>query len=761
MSEHSSIFREISAILGSLHPLEERVKHLERLCAQCFNGSQLVTGSQGFDPEDYVQLAANHQRGSQLIVPRDQLRELSDGEAPLAQAFIDAYALLMHQREVEHDRNSATLEIHATNQMIMALLGLGKSTTDWQRVTEGILERLFGAAAHVFALDRASETSPVAVWATKVGQTLFLCDLLDHGITIIENGKPLRSVLAAIDRSAGYGMTISTTTIHDFDATTLAILKDCLRIYIAGIAVVKHAQHRQNEDSLASAILSNLDIGVLGVNEDGRIVLANRQAGGLLGHSPSELVGSQSRAVITQFQEYFSLLGSSPTPWLATNALLRKPSGKPQPASVSVRRVETDAGANFRYLITLVDTTRSHLELEEWRWHATHDPLTGLLNRNGLAHELQRLADQPVMVLFLDINRFKTINDLLGHRGGDRVITTVAQRLITGTKPTDIVARVGGDEFVIVGSVSEQFRGLRRVAQRILGSITAQPVEIGDRQLAVSVSVGAALETFHGSIDALLDRADHAMYGAKQEGQNLRIARGDEERFSSDTQLIDPNLFDFLRARDAYQIVAEEAPWIRVADGTVAGIDLSLAWQDPIQETPRDYAIRNHLRDEYNWLLLHHLLRRQAVHGTIGASPLVPNLYFISRIERLCRANYLNPSKLQLVLRSMEFTTDELLDEGREIAARAQRLGINVALRWHSGEGGEVMSLARLRPDQVQIDLGSWTDRTMHAELANGLAAFVSALKTQSAFLHPTGKFLALLKSTRLRELMADALFQP
>ncbi len=760
VSESSYVFREISAIIGSSETLAQRIARLEELCIACFDQSQFVEGFECTDPESFAPLALNQLRGYQLIVPRDRTREAKKRDTALAQAFVDAYALLMHQHQVELDQSGALLEVHATNQMIMALLGLDKGTADWQRVTEGILERLFGAEAHVFALTAASTTAPIAAWAAKVGQNLHFADLLVHGVTIIERDMPLRSVLVAIDRAAGYGMTVSSTTLRNFDATQLAVLQDCLRIYIAGIALFGQVQQRQNEASLASSILSNLDIGVLGVNEDGRVVLANRQAGELLGHSPSELVRSPTPLIVSQFEEYFSLLGSLPTPWLTTNALLRKRSGKPQPASLSIRRIETGRDVSYRYLITLVDTTRSHLELEEWRWHATHDPLTGLLNRNGLAGELQQLTDASVMVLFLDINRFKIINDLLGHRGGDRVITTVAQRLIAGTKPTDIVARVGGDEFVVIGAVGTPFRGLKRVAQRIVEAITSQPVDIGDRQLAVSVSVGAALETFHGSIDALLDRADHTMYIAKREGQNLRIAHGDEERFTTDTQLTDPNLFDFLRARDANQVVAVEMPWVRLADAELAGVDLSLTWQEPIQETPRDYAMRNHLRDEYNWLLVHHLLRHQAVRGPFGVSPLMPNQYFINRIERLCQTGYLNPRKVQLVFRSIELTTDEVQEEASTVAERAQRLGINVALRWRSGEGGEVTNLAKLRPDQVQIDVSDWAHRPTNARTIQAIAAFTNALETQVAFLHPTTRLVALLQADQLRELLPSALLE-
>jgi diguanylate cyclase (GGDEF)-like protein len=642
--------------------------------------------------------------------------------------------------------------------MIMALLGLEQRSTDWQQVTEGIIGDLFEATAHVFPLTSTSTNTPITAWAIRVARSLYFADLKAHGVTILDGDEPIRSVLTAIDRASGYGITVSTTTARDFNPASLAVVEDCLRIYVIGIALIEHARNRPKESSLLTSILSSIDIGILGIAEGGRILFANRQAGELLGHTPGELVRANSNAIVAQFEEYFAVLGASSTPWLTTNTLLRKPSGKPQPASLSIRRIEPNQSISCRYLVSLVDTTRSHFELEEWRWHASHDPLTGILNRNGLANEVKRLADGPVMVLFIDINRFKVINDLLGHRGGDRVIISVAQRLVAATKPNDIVARVGGDEFVVVGSMSENMRGLKRIAQRIVDSVITQPIDVGDRQLAVSISMGAALETIHGGIDALLGRADHAMYEAKQASQTLRLARGDEDIFANDSQLVDPNLFEFLRALDTDQVLAEEHPWEHISDQSRAGLDLALAWREPILETPRDYAMRNHLRNEYNWLLLHHLLRRQSISGRIGISPLNPGPHFVRRLKTLSQAGYLNPSKIQLVFRSIELSSDDSLAEAGAVAREAQEIGISIALRWSSGEGGEIANVAYLRPNQVQVNLADWLERSPSAKLASGLAAFAHSLALQVAFIHPNGKLLSLLKSPRIQELMPNAL---
>ena len=759
VSNTRHIFREISGIIADNDPIEARLDRIRILVEEHFSGAVLASEAQANQHPSLTAIASNLEHGYRLLVPSSGTANMDERDPRVAKALVDAYAFLSHQLLLEREREQARLKVRATNEMIMALLDLEHDTCDWQRITEGIIGDLFGARADVFSLSTQETTAPAVVrWALGVNQPLVLNDLPTQGITILDEGSPIFSLIVAIDRAGAQGITVSTTARSSFDETSLAIVEDCLRIYGAGLNLIDYLRSQPDRDSILTAILSNLDIGILGIADGGEVVFANRQAGDLLGHTPGELVRSMSSTISTQFEEYFSLLGSSPSPWLTTSTLLRKPSGKPQPASLSVRRIDDSQFVDYRYLVTLVDATRTHFELEEWRWHASHDPLTGLLNRTGLAESLRRLLNQPLVVLFMDINRFKAMNDLLGHRGGDRVITTVAQRLIGATKLSDIVARVGGDEFIVIAPVESNFRGLRRVAQRIANAITAEPIDVDDRQLAITVSMGAALETFHGSVDNLLGRADHAMYEAKQQGRSIHLARGDEEAISVETHLVDPNVFDVLRDRDADHIVAEELPWIRLRDHEPVGSDLFLTWRAP--ETPRDYAMRNHLRDEYNWLLLHHLLRRQSIVGAIGISPLAPGSVFFDRIERLSRAGYLNPAKVQIVLHSSELATDKEIEEACRLADRARRLGVSIALRWLSGEGGEVARVAALRPDQVQIDLGDWVNRPPSLKLANGFTAFAQAMDLEVAFIHVQGRFLDLLGSTRLREHLANALIR-
>jgi diguanylate cyclase (GGDEF)-like protein/PAS domain S-box-containing protein len=156
------------------------------------------------------------------------------------------------------------------------------------------------------------------------------------------------------------------------------------------------------------------------------------------------------------------------------------------------------------------------------------DPLTGLVNRSALLERLrealERSARQPttVAVLFLDLNRFKQVNDELGHAAGDTLLVTVGERLRDAVRGSDLVARLGGDEFVVVCEVHDPDEALA-VAARVVQNLQV-PLDLGGRQVTPSSSVGVALAASHlDPVEALLARADEAMYQAKQEGGAVRV----------------------------------------------------------------------------------------------------------------------------------------------------------------------------------------------------------------------------------------------
>ena len=191
-----------------------------------------------------------------------------------------------------------------------------------------------------------------------------------------------------------------------------------------------------------------------------------------------------------------------------------------------------EQGQPLRVAGTELDISELKLAEDRLRHIAQHDPLTGLPNRVLMGDRLQRaiaLARRErhlLSLMFLDLDRFKIINDTLGHDIGDAVLRQAAQRMVDCMRETDSVARMGGDEFVVLLEGLERQEDALAVAEKLRACLDA-PFEVAQHQLVVSASIGVALYPQHGKDDAaLLVSADHAMYQAKNRGGNqVRLAQ--------------------------------------------------------------------------------------------------------------------------------------------------------------------------------------------------------------------------------------------
>lgn len=154
----------------------------------------------------------------------------------------------------------------------------------------------------------------------------------------------------------------------------------------------------------------------------------------------------------------------------------------------------------------------------------THDSLTGLANRTALFHAIQRItarnkrSNKKLFLLYLDLDGFKAVNDSFGHEAGDRVLIDIGQRISANIREYDLVARMGGDEFVILAEGVAGEDNIQQIAQRIIEDIE-MPIEVGEDTISVSVSIGIACSDDPCDIETkLLRYADSAMYHAKKQG---------------------------------------------------------------------------------------------------------------------------------------------------------------------------------------------------------------------------------------------------
>jgi diguanylate cyclase (GGDEF)-like protein/PAS domain S-box-containing protein len=193
------------------------------------------------------------------------------------------------------------------------------------------------------------------------------------------------------------------------------------------------------------------------------------------------------------------------------------------PVEVLARDIEY--GGKPAKVLAVRDISERKQAAERLHYLAHHDPLTGLANRalvrERFAAAITRAASrgEALAVLSLDLDRFKAINDLLGHHAGDQLLIRVAAQLRGAVGGAEIIARLGGDEFVVLLTVDPEGRLVTENAQRIITTLT-EPVEIGSHIVQINTSIGVALYPHHGETpDALLKNADTALYAAKRAGR--------------------------------------------------------------------------------------------------------------------------------------------------------------------------------------------------------------------------------------------------
>jgi len=329
----------------------------------------------------------------------------------------------------------------------------------------------------------------------------------------------------------------------------------------------------------------------------GIILYASDAVRRLIGYEPAELVGKSIYEFMhpddREETRHLSYLINENTPTTYTYRLMRK-SGTSvwfETTSRSVRNPATNEVDEF--ISVSRDITERKIVEEQIEHQAYHDALTGLPNRRlfrdrltiALAHA--RRTNTPLAVVFCDLDRFKDVNDSLGHSFGDELLKAIAIRLKTALRQEDSIARMGGDEFTILIANLKASDDAVRIAQKIL-DVVAQPLRIEGTEVFITTSVGIALFPNDGdTAEALLKNADHAMYRAKEAGPNLvqlftpSMNTRAMERISLENSL--------RHAIERGEFSLHYQPVIKVATESMVGMEALLRWNrpghDPIEPT--------------------------------------------------------------------------------------------------------------------------------------------------------------------------------
>lgn len=292
------------------------------------------------------------------------------------------------------------------------------------------------------------------------------------------------------------------------------------------------ARERQREE--LQAVLDNADIG-LALTRDGRFETVSRQFCVIFGFDPTQVVGQPSRMIYASDAAY-EALSERARPAFMEHGLfdgeveLVRHDGQPFWARMRGRAV-VPGDRSKGTIWVIADVTKDHEQHERLHWAAHHDRLTGLVNRAAFEVLLERATESaakaPFCAMFIDLDRFKQVNDAGGHAAGDALLRGIAQVLTSRLRKSDTVSRLGGDEFAVVLPQCP-IPQAQALAEALRNAVDSYRLEWDGQQYSVGASIGlVAVNGIHASAAEVLCAADAACYAAKRGGRNqVSVASG-------------------------------------------------------------------------------------------------------------------------------------------------------------------------------------------------------------------------------------------
>jgi diguanylate cyclase (GGDEF)-like protein/PAS domain S-box-containing protein len=418
--------------------------------------------------------------------------------------------------------------------------------------------------------------------------------LLD-GLTCEMEGRTAKGQLIPLDVSVSE-MELESERLY------VGIVRD-LRERKASEAAIEATRRQLNEvDEMQRVTVQCAPYAIFVLSRQGLVLSMNPAAEALLGWRIEEIVGRQTLEIFHDPEElrqrarhlsarigqevkgleilshYATDNGVSASDWTLVHR-----DGDKLIAEMNFNPLRNDNGEIVRYLAMAHDVTaRRHAE-HKLQHLALHDALTGLPNRNMLQEHLKAVLarsvrdSHPAALMFLDLDRFKKINDSLGHHVGDSVLIEVAQRLRSAVRNSDIVARLGGDEFVVLCPVITSPQDVHTVTEKLMAQFR-EPIVIGAHELRVTPSIGVAMCPEHGTdASTLMRHADQAMYHAKNAGRNaVQVFDPELDRASADALQIENELY---HATERNELVLHFQPQFECATGKLVGAEALLRWR--------------------------------------------------------------------------------------------------------------------------------------------------------------------------------------
>jgi diguanylate cyclase (GGDEF)-like protein/PAS domain S-box-containing protein len=473
-------------------------------------------------------------------------------------------------------------------------------------------------------------------------------------------------------------------------------------------------QMLRRKDVIMSRIVESAFDGIMTFDEEGRVLLSNLAAERMFRCPPGKLVGMALNSLIPE-RSGRPLAATTPDPG-PLELTARRCDGGEFPVEIVLSTADHEGEPMRVAVVRDISKRKADQELAR---RALHDPLTGLPNRILLQNQIDeavgkaRGSRQVIAILLVDLDRFKQINDTLGHQAGDSLLCEVGRRMSAVLRGDDMVARIGGDEFAVLLACPMDVVTASAIAQRIARALR-QPFFIDDMSMDIGASIGISLHPQHGqSASQLLQCADAAMYAAKRAHAEITVYDHELELPGADCTIVRSEL---RRAIERDELVLHYQPKFDLETLQFIGFEALVRWEHPDHGLvpPAKFipaAERTGLIRPLTMWALESALRQQGAwrHGgydvTVAVNLSVPSLQDLDlpgALQRLCMASGVPPERLVLEITESALISDPT--STMKVLAGLGELGCRLSLDDFGAGYSSLAHLQKIPINELKID---------------------------------------------------------